>query len=194
VAKGLRRVVNVLLVLVIVAGLGAAYGWRFLEHRLRERMQPPVLESQPQPAVDLVYRTLNGQERHLADAKGQVVFLNLWGTWCIQCVAEMPSVQELYDHYQGDPQVKFLIVSRLDKPTTVRSYALRKHFTLPFYVTQDADIPQSMQFNQYPVTFIFAKDGTLVAKHVGAADWSDRSVVAFLNQLKTQSTSPFSTN
>jgi thiol-disulfide isomerase/thioredoxin len=40
-----------------------------------------------------------------------VVYLDLWGTWCIQCVAEMPTVQKLYDHYKGDSQVEFLIVS-----------------------------------------------------------------------------------
>jgi hypothetical protein len=43
-----------------------------------------------------------------------------------------------------------------------------------------------MQLNQYPSTFIYAKDDTLVSKHVGAADWSDRSVISFIDQLKEQ--------
>ncbi|GGA65387.1 thioredoxin [Edaphobacter acidisoli] len=149
-------------------------------------MRPPNLQRQPEAASDLIYRTLDGEQQHLAATKGQVVFLDLWGTWCIQCVAEMPTVQKLYDHYKDDPQVKFLIVSRMDSPFAVRSYARRNHLHLPFYVTEDEDIPQSMRLNQYPSTFIYAKDGTLVSKHAGAADWSDPSVFRFIDQLKDQ--------
>ena len=72
----------------------------------------------------------------------------------------MPTVQKLYDHYRNDPQVKFLIVSRLDSPSSVLSHARRNHLSLPFYVTQDQDIPGSMKLNQYPSTFIYAKDGS----------------------------------
>jgi thiol-disulfide isomerase/thioredoxin len=150
----------------------------------RAHMQPPHLQRVPEAASDLIYRTLDGEPQHLDSSKGQVVFLDLWGTWCVQCVAEMPTVQRLYDHYRNDPQIKFLIVSRLDSPSAVRSYARRNHLNLPFYVTRDEDIPQSMQLNQFPSTFIYAKDGTLVSKHVGAADWSDRSVISFIDQLK----------
>ena len=68
----------------------------------------------------------------------------------------------------------------------VRFHARRNHLDLPFYITEDEDIPSSMRLNQYPSTFIFAKVGSLVSKHVGAADWSDRSVVSFIDQLKNQ--------
>lgn len=149
-------------------------------------MQPPHLLREPEGASDLTFRTLDGEVEHLSASKGQVVFLDLWGTWCIQCVAEMPTVQRLYDHYKNDSRVKFLIVSRMDSPDAVRSYARRNHLSLPFYVTHDEDIPQAMQFNQYPVTFVFAKDGSLVSKHVGAADWSDGSVVSFIDQLRAE--------
>jgi hypothetical protein len=98
----------------------------------------------------------------------------------------MPTVQKLYDHYRNDSQVKFLIVSRMDSPTAVRSYARRNHLDLPFYITHDNEIPVSMQLNQFPATFLYAADGRLVSKHVGAADWSDRSVVAFIDRLKQQ--------
>ena len=54
----------------------------------------------------------------------------------MQCVAEMPTVQKLYDHYRNDPDVEFLIVSRLDSPLAVGSYAYRSHLDLPFYVTE----------------------------------------------------------
>ena len=149
-------------------------------------MRPPHLQLQPGPASDLTYRTLDGIPQLLSSTKGQVVFLDLWGTWCVQCIAEMPTVQKLYDHYKDDPQVKFLIVSRMDKPSAVRSYARRNHLDLPFYITHDDEIPPAMQLNQFPATFLYAVDGTLVAKHTGAADWSAPTVIAFIDHLKQQ--------
>lgn len=98
----------------------------------------------------------------------------------------MPTVQKLYNHYRNDPQVEFLIISRMDTPQAVRSYAKRNHFDLPFYVMDNDDIPESMRLNQYPSTFLYAKDGTLVSKHVGAANWAAPSVISFIDQLKAR--------
>jgi thiol-disulfide isomerase/thioredoxin len=186
VGRILNRVAASLVLLVVLAGYGGLLFFKLVQRKIAAHLQPPHLQRQSEAASDLMYRTLDGKQQHLASTKGQVVFLDLWGTWCVQCLAEMPTVQRPYDHYNGDSQVKFLIVSRLDSPSAVRSYAYRNHLNLPFYITQDEDIPRSMQLNQYPATFIFAKDGSLVSKHVGAADWSDNSVISFIDQLKEQ--------
>jgi thiol-disulfide isomerase/thioredoxin len=172
--------------MVALTACAAVLLFWMVERRIAARMRPPQLDRQSEVASDVAFRTLDGQVRHLSDNKGRVVFLNLWGTWCIQCVAEMPTVQKLYDHYRNDPRVQFLVVSRLDTPARVRLYARTGHYDLPFYVTKDEDIPDKMQLGQYPATFIYARDGKLAMKHVGAADWSDESVVKFIDQLKGQ--------
>jgi thiol-disulfide isomerase/thioredoxin len=184
--KILNRTLFVLLSLILLAACTGLLFFKFARHRIAANIQPPHLKLQPEPASDLLYRTLDGEQQHLSSNNGQVVFLDLWGTWCVQYVAEMPKVQKLYDHYKDDPSVKFLIVSRMDSSSTVRSYARRNHLDLPFYITRDEDIPSAMQLNQYPATFLYAKDGRLVSKHVGAADWSDHSVISFIDRLKQQ--------
>ena len=169
---------------LLLAGCAGLLLFKFVQRKIATNMQQPHLRFRPVVAKDLVYRILTGEQQHLVSTKGQVVVLDLWGTWCVQCVAEMPTVHSLYNHYKDNPQVKFLVISRLDALAAVRFYARRNHLDLPFYITEDEDIPSSMQLNQYPSTLIFAKDGSLVSKHLGAADWSDRSVISFINQLK----------
>jgi thiol-disulfide isomerase/thioredoxin len=163
--------------LAVVAVLAGLVFFKLIEKKIAGRFQPPELVAASLPAEDFSFQTLDGSPRRLSDFKGKVVFLNLWGTWCIQCVAEMPMVQRLYSHYQGDPTIEFLIVSRMDSPAAVRRYARLRHLDLPFYVTREEDIPASMYLHQYPATFIYAK-------HAGGADWSDPSVIRFIDQLK----------
>jgi thiol-disulfide isomerase/thioredoxin len=169
---------------LLALGAVAILGWKYVEHRIALREQAPDLVRIHQAADDFPFRTLDGNAERLSDMKGKVIFVDLWGTWCIQCVAEMPTVQDLYNHYRNDPDVAFLIISRLDSPATVRRYAQRHHYDLPFYTMDDTSIPASMQLNQFPATFLYAPDGSLAARHTGAADWSSPQVVAFIDGLE----------
>jgi thiol-disulfide isomerase/thioredoxin len=181
----LRRLALTLLTLTLLAVITGFVFLKFIVHKIATNEQPPHLIYNPQPAPDFIYRTLDGQPLHLSSTKGKVVFLDLWGTWCIQCIAEMPTIQQLYNHYRNDPNVEFLIVSRMDSPSAVRSYARRNHLDLPFYLTHDDEIPPTMHLHQFPSTFLYDRDGRMVAKHTSAADWSAPSVITFIDQLKS---------
>jgi thiol-disulfide isomerase/thioredoxin len=180
------RLLVVLALFVLLAAVSVFGFVKWAERRVAARLQPPQLHLESQTVPDLPFRTLDGALHRVSEFKGKVVYLDLWGTWCIQCVAEMPTVQHLYNHYHDDPDVVFLVVSRLDSPSTVRAYARRNHFDMPFFVTQDAAIPDSMYLRQYPATFLYGRNGSIAAQHAGAADWADPSVIAFIDHLKQQ--------
>ncbi len=181
----LLKKIAVYLTLLTALAVCASFGvWKVLQHLVAGNERAPHLARIAEPPADFTYSTLDGEPRHLAASKGKVVFVDLWGTWCLQCVAEMPTLQKLYDHYRNDPQVEFLIVSRLDSPAAVRRYARRNHLDLPFYTMEDAAIPPSMQLHQFPSTFIYAPDGTLAARHTASADWSAPEVIDFIDKLK----------
>ena len=49
-----------------------------------------------QPAPQVVMPELDGQVFDLAEARGKVVILSLWATWCAPCRAEMPMLDQVY--------------------------------------------------------------------------------------------------
>ena len=55
--------------------------------------------------------------------KGKVVFVNFWATWCPPCIAEMPSLQALYNDYKD--KVVFLFVTS-DNFKTVEEFKTKK--------------------------------------------------------------------
>ena len=52
--------------------------------------------------ADFTVPTFDGGEFHLADTRGKVVFINLWGTYCTPCVQELPEFEKLFEEHEGD--------------------------------------------------------------------------------------------
>jgi thiol-disulfide isomerase/thioredoxin len=185
-----KRLLIATLVTILLAAAAVFAVFKGIETWIAANLTAPQIpqtiqqESKPRANLDFQYFTLDGQARHLSELRGKVVFVNFWGTWCIRCVAEMPTIQKLYNALKNDPSIVFVIASRLDTPARVRLYAKYGHYDLPFYTVQDSDIPQSMQLDQYPTTFIFAKDGSVAERQVGGADWSAPSAAQSIRQLE----------
>ena len=51
----------------------------------------------PMPAYTAKY--LDGKPLNLASEKGNVIFLNVWATWCGPCRFETPELQALQNQY-----------------------------------------------------------------------------------------------
>ena len=73
---------------------------------------------------------LNTSNIDFNDTKGKVIFVNFWATWCPPCVAEMPSLQELYESY--NQEVEFLFVAN-DKKEKVTSFMKNNNYTFTNY-------------------------------------------------------------
>ncbi len=58
---------------------------------------PPLPASLAQADFEL----LDGTKFKLADHKGKVLLVNIWGTWCGPCRAEMPHLVEMQDKFKG---------------------------------------------------------------------------------------------
>jgi len=127
------------------------------------------------------YRALDGKEIMFSELKGKVVFINFWATWCKPCVAEMPSIQSLYNSLK-DEDIVFLLVSDEDEET-VRKFLDKKQFTFPVYL-RDKEVPKVFKTMGIPATFILDREGSVVFKHVGSAKWDDESCLSFIRNLK----------
>ena len=62
----------------------------------------PVGYEVGQQLADFSTPTFNGGEFHLADTRGRIVFINLWGTYCTPCVQELPEFEKLYHEHEDE--------------------------------------------------------------------------------------------
>jgi len=64
-------------------------------------------------APDLSGKTVDGGQLDVADYKGKVVVLNMWGSWCAPCRAEAPNLEAVYKKLK-DQDVQFVGVNTRD--------------------------------------------------------------------------------
>jgi thiol-disulfide isomerase/thioredoxin len=129
----------------------------------------------------MVLEQLNGQKFEFAHARGKVVFLNIWATWCPPCVAEMPAIQQLYDTYRDNDQAIFLMVSNEDK-TKVEAFIKKRGYNFPVYINHYR-LPEIFQGNSIPLTFVISKTGEVIIRQVGAANWSGSKMHQIMDRL-----------
>lgn len=124
-----------------------------------------------------------GKITKLEDLKGKVVFINFWATWCGPCIAEMPTIQKLYDKVKDDKDVVLLTVEVENKKENAVSFMKKRNLNLPLVFPNSA-IPQEFLDRSIPTTVILDKQGNIAHTTVGMADYSGQEVIDFFNELK----------
>ena len=130
----------------------------------------------------LLFQDLEGNEFSLRNFENKVLFINYWATWCNPCLAEMPSMAELYNQYKENNNIVFLYLSKEDADTIIDYIPKDESLgQLPIYkVVTDDDL---FSTRGIPTTFIINRNGEIVIKDVGSAVWNDQSVVDYLDNL-----------
>jgi thiol-disulfide isomerase/thioredoxin len=106
----------------------------------------------------------------LADAAGEVVVLNVWGSWCPPCRKEAPALQAVYEDVR-DEGVQFVGINIRDNTTDALRYEEEFGITYPSVV--DTDGRRMLAFrdtlppNAIPTTLIIDRDGRMAARVLG---------------------------
>ena len=72
-----------------------------------------AIDNMPQEgeaAIDFTYPDKDGNEFSLASFKDNLIYIDIWATWCGPCKAEIPSLQKLEEEYH-EQNITFLSIS-----------------------------------------------------------------------------------
>ena len=132
---------------------------------------------------DFLLQDLNGNTIKFSSLQNKVIFLNIWATWCPPCVAEMPGIQNLYDKLKPNKNIAFVMLS-VDEAglAKVKKFIAKKGYTFPVYLPA-SNLPQAFETQSIPTTFILDRNGKIVARHEGMADYNSEKVKEYLVNL-----------
>ena len=126
-------------------------------------------------------------QQRLDSERGQIVILNLWGTWCVPCLREIPDLMEV-ERRLADRGVR-LIGLGMDEASQRDALVLpfhRKHFpAFRSYLRNEPDMDTLVSvvdpaWNEIlPTTYLIGRDGKVFKKIQGR-----RSVDEFIALLE----------
>jgi cytochrome c biogenesis protein CcmG, thiol:disulfide interchange protein DsbE len=127
----------------------------------------------------------------IADYRGKVVLVNIWATWCAPCRAEMPSMERLYQKLQGtdfriaavsvDGDVFHLEGSQ--PPSGIMAFANDLALTFDILHDPSGEIRKAYDIFGVPESFVIDRDGVIVKRIIGAADWDAPVNAALIRSL-----------
>ena len=124
-----------------------------------------------------------------ADFAGKPVVVNLWATWCMPCLKEMPSLDRL--QVQLDDKLVVAAVSE-DRGGAQRvgpfvaAMGLRK---LKIYLDPQSDVGHAFNVRGLPTSIVIDAKGRVVGRVQGAAEWDSEAMLAVLKPLLESGTS-----
>ena len=124
-----------------------------------------VSEGEPAPTFEA--KLIGNQKFNLEAAKGQVVILHFWATWCSTCLEEMPALNDFYNkHKEQGLKVVAISMNDANEDQEVVKYLDKFKF--------DSAFNRNSSFKGYgrvwhlPLTFVIDKKG--IVRRNGQSD------------------------
>ena len=121
---------------------------------------------------DFQLMDMNGEEVALNDFQGKVMIVDIWGTWCPPCRAEVPSFVRLQEMY-GDAGLQIVGInyergsSDEEKIEKVVDFAESNGINYPCVMGTKEVQKQIPNFEGYPTTLFVDRSGIVRLKAVG---------------------------
>ncbi|MGW7527839.1 TlpA family protein disulfide reductase [Streptomyces sp. NPDC054783] len=126
-------------------------------------------------APDLSGETIDGKTLDVADYKGQVVVINVWGSWCGPCREEAQYFSKVSKQYDGKG-VRFVGINTRDTSTTP-AVAFEKEHGISYPSLYDPTGKLMLRFKKgtlnpqlIPSTLVIDRHGKVAARALEALD------------------------
>jgi thiol-disulfide isomerase/thioredoxin len=120
----------------------------------------------PDAAPDFKLESIDGKPLTLAAARGKVVLLNFWATWCGPCRAEIPDLIELQRRYNDKLQIIGLTVDE-DDPDVVKQAVAETGINYVVGMSSPEVRKSYGGIAALPTSFVLDTEGRAVQKHEG---------------------------
>ncbi len=119
------------------------------------------------PAPEFKLTDCDGNTFSMEDAKGDVVLLNFFATWCGPCKLELPHLQRTWSELNGNGNFKLLVIGREESMESIRDFRATNGFSFPVAPDPDREVYALFAKEGIPRTLIVSPEGLIVYSKAG---------------------------
>ncbi len=121
-------------------------------------------------AVAFAGSTLQGDRFDVTEHRGEVVVVNVWGSWCAPCIAEAPALEKVWEQTRSD-DVQFVGVNTRDQNAAARAHERRFEISYPSIDDDGGRVLLALRGTLPPVaipsTLVLDRSGRVAARVLG---------------------------
>jgi thiol-disulfide isomerase/thioredoxin len=142
-----------------------------------------VETSPPQPLSDLKFSTESGEAQTLENYRGRILLVNIWATWCVPCVLEMPSLDKLQQTLGGAQFAVLPISTDRGGAEKVRRFYSEKGIThLPVLTDREMSVPRRIRPRGLPLSLLVNHEGMEIGRSNGDEDWASPGALGLIRK------------
>ena len=123
---------------------------------------------------DFSIKCLDGTEFSLSGQRGKVVVINLWATWCIPCIDELPNFDRINSEYPD--KVSVIAIHTTPVTTDVAGWLSDYDYGMRFAVDGEGDLSEILNPSSVlPQTIVIDGEGNVVYNKTGSLSYEELS-------------------
>lgn len=124
---------------------------------------------------------LTGSSSFISDYRGKPLIINVWASYCTPCLAEMGSLERLWQRY--GKQFNVIGISIDDYRERASEFLAKTDTSFPHYIDSGLQLEQMLGANTIPLTVLVDSQSQVLQKVRGAQQWDSDEIVAFIGQV-----------
>jgi thiol-disulfide isomerase/thioredoxin len=171
------------------AGLFVAASFWYCMRYVPEKVAGALNHFGDVAAPEFAFQPVSGGSVPTGPTKGKVLVIDFFATTCGPCIAELPELARAHAELQDKGDIEFVVVASDaggDTSERFKSFAERRHITLPLAYDQGGKAHTAFGFTGVPALVVLDRTGRVRLTHQGynAAETSfRRDLVGFLRRL-----------
>ncbi len=141
------------------------------------------LPRQRKPAPVFSLPKLGGSQTSLADARGKLVLLHFWATWCVPCRHEIPILHHLAQRLNADQFRMMCINVNRGDGSDVQAFIDQVSPQFQTLLDTDGSVRNRYAVRGLPTTYLIGQDGKIIGRIIGERDWASPEAKSMLESL-----------
>lgn len=125
---------------------------------------------------------LNGKAKNFSDFKGKPLIINIWASWCGPCRAEMGSLEQLAQRYNGK-EFNIIGVSTDDYRNKAEAFIKQTEISFENFIDHELLLENMLGANTIPLTILVDADGRVLQKVRGSREWDSPEIISAIGEV-----------
>lgn len=130
---------------------------------------------------NLPMQGLTGKSEFLSRYLGKPLIINVWASYCGPCLAEMGSLERLWQRHGG--QFNVIGISIDDFRERADDFLARAGTTFPHYIDRQLMLENMLGAKTIPLTLLIDAEGIVLQKVRGAQEWDSPEIIETIGQI-----------